>query len=212
MKTRAHRTILTASIAAGMLATSALPSFGADSATLAGEVTIPAPCVEITFDNDPTVPTGLTPFGTPNFALLAEAQGSHFLWATDGTATDIDVDVSNCGENDQNFSVVGTDATSTTTSLTWDLVDWYSLTEPCDPDANPVVNAYGLNAITFDSTNASMSTPILTTASPVEGGQNVTPGGTIGDLVNFTINYPCVGSDGAGETMTFDLTVIAEVT
>jgi len=117
-------------------------------------------------------------------------------WSQDTTAT-APISFSNCSEVGEFISVHGTDAVDAGGGgTTWTLFD---VPAPC-PDRG--LNVYG---VTLDSTGGFGSFSL----SNFSVGLGGFPSGVTSLLDEVTLIPPCVGSDGSGASMSFQIVFIA---
>ena len=155
---------------------SASPLLGDDTGTINAQVKVGAPCL--------TLSTTAVDFGTIRFATNDPS-------ATSGNSSPM-YTVTNCGAASETLYVKGTDATSTTSSVKWSLVDNIG---PCAKGPN----YFGLRAVEQFVGGGYVDLSTSAQALPT-----VMPGGaTRSHYIGFS--WPCVGSGGAGETMTFQI-------
>jgi hypothetical protein len=182
-------TILTV-VVATVLAVGAVPALTADNGTIVGTISVSAvsPCIQIST-------TGLD-FGTASFAT----QGASSREESDG------VDVANCSTAESGITMTGSDATNG--GSTWSLTDeWLN----CDGQ----LNRYGLHQfelperfsgqslITTPRTLFHHRPPTNSTVQTFAAGESET--------IGFQLAMPCVGSNGAGQTLTFSIALTATV-
>lgn len=102
----------------------------------------------------------------------------------------------NCSSVTEQIAVRGTNASSTTTSTVWTLQSQ----QPCV--GTTTLNEFRVETKDVDQLSLALSTSASTIDPALAAG---TPAQTL-----WTMLYmPCTGSDGAGETMQFTITVIA---
>jgi hypothetical protein len=175
MKLRITSAAAALTIAAVYFTLSAVPSFGDNVGTVNAQVTVAAPCL--------TLSTTSIDFGTILFATNPPTgPTSKFI---------LPYTITNCGSANETLYVKGTDATSTSSSTKWTL-NWIS---PCT--AGP--NNYGMRAT--EQWVGGGYRDLTTTAQALP---TALPDGTAKSY-NNEISSPCVGSNGAGETMTMQI-------
>jgi hypothetical protein len=178
---------LTALLSATALAASAAPAFSADSGSVVGTVSVPAPpapCIQL---SDQALDYGVRPFST---AAAVSSIGRSLL-------------LTNCGTAGENVLASATDASGPSGS--WTLFAWPTFVgNPC-PTTNTFSLLWGLGDP--GSQNMSLSsTPRM--ATDTSGAPWVVPAGHVSGT-NLGLFMPCQGSNGAGETKTFTATFTA---
>ena len=181
--------VLTALLAATVLAASAAPAFTADNGSIVGTVSVPAPpapCIQL---SDGALDYGVRPFSTPD---AIGSFGRAFV-------------LTNCGEAGENVLASATDASGPSGS--WTLLAWPTFVgNPC-PTTNTFSLLWGISEPNF--LNMSLSgTPRMGTDTT--GAPWVVPAGRA-SVSGLSLFMPCQGSNGAGETKTFTATFTAVV-
>jgi hypothetical protein len=169
-------------VATAYFVVSALPAFSADSGTVNVKLTVATPCITV----GPS--TGID-FTTSNGALEFSPSASNPKVYMSTTL----MSVSNCGST-ANVYVKGTNATSSTSSATWTLVEQ-------GPVAKNVYHA----GVVGQSPPASFPVFLSPTTSFL---YRLMPAGAT-DSIAATLDMALVGSDGAGETMSFQISYTA---
>jgi hypothetical protein len=142
----------------------------------------PAPCIEFLTPPGTSVSFGTASFTRPQIAPTG----------------DIAPKFRNCGTADEQITIEGTQATSPST--TWTLV------APGEPMFCPTTPpnkyslAYGKDGGSFTGSVYSTPTEVYPTVAP--GAEHT---------LAFLLLMPCEGSDGAGETFSFGVTLTAAV-
>jgi hypothetical protein len=183
-------TTITAIVLGTMLAAGAVPALSADNGTIVGTISVPAvtPCIQIS--------TTSLDFGSASFA----AQGA------DSRAESAGVGVTNCSTVESGITMTGSDATNA--GSTWSLTDdWLN----CDGR----LNRYGLFQFELPerfSGQYLITTPrTLVHRRPPTNDPVQTFAAGESETLGFQVAMPCVGSNGAGQTFTFNIGLTATV-
>jgi hypothetical protein len=162
-------------LAAVYFAASALPAFSADSGSISARVQVGAPCI--------TLSATSIDFGLGSFSQQGQNAG-----AFDDTVT-----ISNCGGVGSTLWVSATNAQADGDPI-WTL-DPLAVGGACAAGAN----RYGLEV--WDNVPEHLPLSIGTTATQLEGtlaGNGAVP-------LRHSLHMPCVGSIGAGRTVTMQI-------
>jgi hypothetical protein len=176
-------------VAGAYFVLSALPALSADSGTVDASVSVAAPCLTVVV-NGPFGPQ--LNFGTRGFTTPTAVSGTNVTSA---------VSVTNCSTGAESAYVRGTDARSTTSSATWTL---QSGVYPCSVGANKYSLETHLRKADGTFPSGTGYAALTATNQLLESG--VGPGSRDADIA---LAMPCSGSDGAGETMAFQITYSA---
>jgi hypothetical protein len=183
--------LLAVLVAATAFAADALPAFSADNGTIVGTVSAaapPAPCIELSSTS--------ANFGTASFA----PQLDYRLVPSDP------ITFTNCGAAVSSFEIVGTDAAGP--SGPWTLTDEWLL---CDGR----LNRYGLLVSEqpegWEPDSLSTIAKTLSHHRPPANMIEDTFDPGEAEAFKFLLAMPCVGSNGAGETFSFTIGLMATV-
>ena len=172
--------------------TSALPAFGADSATVNASVSVAAPCITVA---PSSIAFGTVPFSTPATPSSRTVNGISFV---------------NCGASSEFVLAHGTDAVGTSPSTaTWDLAGFFACS-----------GASGLNHynLTLNGGNSGGANPtpgfsvntVKTDQYLRLNGTNTVFAAGSAEPVDAYLTMPCAGSDGAGASaMNFNIVFTA---
>lgn len=168
--------LATAVAIAGLWAGSAIPALAADSGAVDAQVTVATPCITITNPVGSAIDFGTLPF-------------SHDFTTSSANRA---VSYTNCSSADQRVFGKGTDASGPT--ATWQLVAFNA--------CNSGPNSYSIDALAPNEFGGDGTVAWLTT---VDQELETVAAGSPGSIDNLMLAMPCVGSDGVGETMTFQV-------
>lgn len=175
------RTLALLGVASLWLLATAAPSIGADNGTVNATVSTPAPCMTL---DQTGIDFGIAPFSP---AGVNNELGAGVV-------------VTNCAGAvvDETLWIDATDANSTSSSALWTLIAPLNWSNPICPN----LNQFHLQA----------QTPGLTYSVGAGAFQALEPIPGAGSLpVDLTVRMPCEGSDGQGETMTFDINFLVTI-
>jgi hypothetical protein len=174
-----------AALVSSTVVLSALPAFGADTGTLDAHVTVAAPCLTVQKISGGTeLDFGTLPF-SPSAANPSQKDTAYHQ-------------VTNCGTSPEAVHVRGTDATSSTSNVTWAL-------SSSTPAVGVSQNVYAMR-VTSDATSQST---LLATSNRLLFP--TVAANTTNSLLLARLFMPLAGSAGAGETMNFQIIYTASL-
>jgi hypothetical protein len=178
--------------AAAYFVLSALPAFSAETSTVNAKVTVASPCITISLVGGATeLNFGVQPLATP----ANNANSSNF-----GTL------VTSCSPSTQNVTAKGTDATGG--AALWSLTDSSSGTSICGLGKNRY--SIRLEPVEKDTSTIKSLGPALVLSS--QSSKPVYAPAAGAEFVPQTnLFMPCSGSDGAGQTMSFQIIYTASL-
>jgi hypothetical protein len=173
-------------LALAVLTAGALPAFTADSGTIAVSITAQAPaasCLELATPPGASVSFGTRPFSRPNQTSTARG--------------DVTPRFRNCGTTNADVTISGTDAAGAST--VWALDPGFDYTCAASAARNTYLIAYFLDSNPVRFLGKSPAS-LLAAAAP----------GVDHDLI-LDWFMPCEGSDGAGQTFSASIVLMAAV-
>jgi hypothetical protein len=194
---------ISTALVTGILILSALPTFGASSATVPMSVSVQAPCITVDLGTATKID-----FGSQGFSYPPPTGGLSI--AQNSTPK-----VINCGSGSEDVFVKSTNAAGSGTGA-WSLEPTFTWVNPVDSGRSICdfgSNKFALGARMYNGTNL-LSTQILnvTTTDQKLFQAGPSSGSPVPSYrAESTLIMPCIGSSGGGETMSFQLTYTASL-